>query len=559
MIRKMAYFSVLILFFPRILLHAQCTGSGTTWSCAAGSSVAQIQSAINSASNGATITFAAGSYTLSSWIAFSNSAGATLICATAPQTIGAASTNPCTINFTTNTVFGGSSFSGTNTYFYRISGFVFDAGAASSGFTIWFDNASACGGSGVCPVTMSGPNGLGGIRIDHNTFQDMGSGVMSLLFGHANNSGATNPVGHYYGVIDHNSWTNSTQMTPLEYLGWPDPTPPTNQLGTVNNLFFETNTINFAAMPSASSGGCTDAEGLAAYVIRYNTSNDCLWAVHGATHGGGTPNVEFYNNAVTLDSNATGESPIDCYRCFHHQGSGTFVAFNNTFTAPGGYDSEIISMANYRGYANGPSIDGGIVACDGTVSGASYDAVTFSDGNSTPGGSNYGYPCWHQPGRDFSGNYAPMYAWNNVTGGGAEVGIVNPDFGGTVPNGSYPPNNCTTTSSGNCDYNSFQMKPNREWFNAVSASAQSSSSSPFNGTTGMGFGTLANRPTTCTTSSEPGAGVGYFAEDTNTLYTCSATNTWSVYYQPYTYPHPLLSGAPPQAPAPPTGVTAVAH
>jgi hypothetical protein len=26
------------------------------------------------------------------------------------------------------------------------------------------------------------------------------------------------------------------------------------------------------------------------------------------------------------------------------------------------------------------------------------------------------------------------------------------------------------------------------------------------------------------------------------LYICSATNTWSVYYTPYMYPHPLQSG-----------------
>ena len=28
------------------------------------------------------------------------------------------------------------------------------------------------------------------------------------------------------------------------------------------------------------------------------------------------------------------------------------------------------------------------------------------------------------------------------------------------------------------------------------------------------------------------------------LYKCTATNTWSVYYTPYDYPHPLRSGDP---------------
>ena len=49
---------------------------------------------------------------------------------------------------------------------------------------------------------------------------------------------------------------------------------------------------------------------------------------------------------------------------------------------------------------------------------------------------------------------------------------------------------------------------NREFYtdNSLgSPQAQTSPSSPFNGSSGVGFGTLANRPSTCVT------GVGYFA------------------------------------------------
>lgn len=90
--------------------------------------------------------------------------------------------------------------------------------------------------------------------------------------------------------------------------------------------------------------------------------------------------------------------------------------------------------------------------------------------------------------------------------------------------------------------------------------AQTSATAPFNGSTtcnagsgnytcGVGFGTLALRPTTCTT------GVGYWATDQgawNTsgnsfgqgvLYKCTATNTWTASYTPYMYPHPLDIGS----------------
>jgi hypothetical protein len=98
---------------------------------------------------------------------------------------------------------------------------------------------------------------------------------------------------------------------------------------------------------------------------------------------------------------------------------------------------------------------------------------------------------------------------------------------------------------------------NREYFtdNSLgSPHAQTSPTSPFNGSSGVGFGTLANMPSTCTPNSVSGApGVGYFATDQGNwnqsgsggqgqLYKCTSANTWTLSYTPYIYPHPLVSG-----------------
>jgi hypothetical protein len=202
------------------------------------------------------------------------------------------------------------------------------------------------------------------------------------------------------------------------------------------------------------------------------------------------------------------------------------------FQAYNGHNGDAIAMMYYRDEASVAASEGGTV-CDGTQS---------IDGNRQPTSTYYGYPCWHQPGRDFAGNLKPMYAWDNAwidTGGKIDLNLE--DYGG---------------------YHAYHFVDNRDYYNAVSVNAQTSTASPFNGTTGMGFGTLANRPPTCsaglTDVTDAGyGGVGYFATDQGpqgTLYRCSATNTWTVHYIPYTYPHPLVGGGTSESPQPLQGL-----
>jgi hypothetical protein len=118
---------------------------------------------------------------------------------------------------------------------------------------------------------------------------------------------------------------------------------------------------------------------------------------------------------------------------------------------------------------------------------------------------------------------------------------LDPDYevDDVMPSGSsYPP---MAAVEGN-------LIANRDFYiEATNQAAQTSSTSPFNGTSGTGHGTMANRPTSCTT------GVGYWATDQGTwntsgsgpqgeLFVCTSTNNWTLYYTPYCYPHPLIAG-----------------
>ena len=88
------------------------------------------------------------------------------------------------------------------------------------------------------------------------------------------------------------------------------------------------------------------------------------------------------------------------------------------------------------------------------------------------------------------------------------------------------------------------LRENRDYFNWKGS--QTSQSAPFDGTTGVGSGTHAQRPSTCSPGVDGNGapGVGYWETDTNTFFVCTATDTWSTYYKPFVYPHPLVSGLP---------------
>lgn len=92
---------------------------------------------------------------------------------------------------------------------------------------------------------------------------------------------------------------------------------------------------------------------------------------------------------------------------------------------------------------------------------------------------------------------------------------------------------------------------NRDFYNETLNQAANSgcpgSCTPFSGTSGVGHGVFAQRPSTCTT------GVGYFATDLGTwntsgngfgqlqFFKCTSANTWTLTWEPAPYPNPLIA------------------
>jgi hypothetical protein len=503
-------YAILLLTLICAPAWAACSGSGLTWTCTAGSTAANVKSAVDSSSDGATITLADGSYTWSGPVDLVNANGVTIICE---------SVRGCTINYTSG-AFYRDYFPSNVTNLMRISGFILN------------------GDPGTATIWLYGNEDMTNLRIDNNTFQGQSGTTISILLGEISSTG------NAYGVIDNNIFTGANNYLALKDMSggaW-----STGLKGSASNIFFEDNTITFTTNSNLGAGGLDAWKG-SSVVFRYNSLTNSRYVNHSLCHGGPV-SVEVYGNTIT---SPTGD-PVQ-YRNIHMQGSGESIVFDNTVSGSSGGH---IALQHYRSDSS-QMPQGECTAaevCDGDWTATSGNPL--GDGNRS--GQN-GYPCWRQPGRDGNAEMKPVYFFKNRNTSGTLV-EVSIESGGLIDS---------------------HLLEDRDWFEAVSASAQSSSYSPFNGTTGVGHGTLANRPSTCTTfaaasphSAVAGkSGVGYWATDAggnwNTsngtsddgaLYVCTATNTWTLYYTPYTYPHPLRGGEVVR-PNPPTNivVTQVTH
>lgn len=270
-------------------------------------------------------------------------------------------------------------------------------------------------------------------------------------------------------------------------------------VGFGRGWYLEDNTFTFSGVDAIIAGAANDGGG---YVARYNTVTGTLYggSTYFETHGNqlsyiyGPQITEVYGNEIT----ATGVGKATSVR------GGKNIYLNNVMA-----DGWISIWEEYSDLAT--SDTNPIGRCPENR-GVSKQTCTDS--------------CICQKVHD-------SYFINNRT-----------STSGTVKNASilfdfwHRANNIVN--------NPPELVENIEFFNYVA--------SGFNGTAGVGCGTLANRPATCTT------GVGYWATDqsctdltgmvgvnpstpiTGTLYKCTSGNTWTTYFRPYTYPHPLRTG-----------------
>jgi hypothetical protein len=191
----------------------------------------------------------------------------------------------------------------------------------------------------------------------------------------------------------------------------------------------------------------------------------------------------------------------------------------------------------------------------GTQTGVAYYAPSKWDGNN----DLYGYACIDQPGRGKGDLLTGLFP-NKVDNATGTI---------TWPNQALEPNyiwaNSYTPTRDDQAACVASASPtiinNRDYYQQFSSKCELGS---FDGTHGVGQGSLpptnsSAYPNAPNCTAGPGGntpGVGYWDTSQNTLYVCTATNTWTAYYAPYTYPHPLTVGS---LPDPPTNLVATPH
>lgn len=435
-------------------------------------------------------------------------------------------------------------------------------------------------------IIISPKSGSGIFRVDHCEFD----GVLNEIIW----------AWSEQGLIDHNVALNMKQIffhhKPVDWGG-----AGTTRLGDGSwawllepggerAVYLEDNYIK-----PTGTRGATDGESGARFVFRYNVCFSTSCQNHGAeaSYNRSGRKFEVYKNLFILEPGKTKAAAT-----FWRGGSG-FVWGN---VATGNYVSWC-KFVNYRDQRNNSwcASNGlnewdqndphgiwfsGTAATASTVA-AGISSVTVTGASWAPNQWRH-YSLMHPAGNGeaapISGNsgnslqFASAASPNNLTFAPGDPVIIRKVFHSVDHCGAGVSDDLRSLSAAqrHVGRNIHQTRePVYVWNNTINGTRSDASSAynivenldyynektSFDGTVGLGRGTISQRPSTCSPGTDPATGghvlgVGYWATDQGEwdsthdgpdgqLYVATATNTWSPYYKPYVYPHPLTTGAPP--------------
>lgn len=336
-----------------------------------------------------------------------------------------------------------------------------------------------------------------------------------------------------HGLVDHNRFINSrVNMEGTPYIFSDDSGRNQNTLWALPSNFGGPNTVyvedNTFELTYSGNFNAIDANYGGSFVARYNTLYDGLFIeTHSSQEGGNRSGKSFevYGNVIDLRNNLSQNGGYS----YRMRGGTGFIFYNRHL---GNWGNRGIPLDNVRSYA--AAAGGGL--CNGS---------SAWDGNQNASG----WPCRDQIGR---GPDNPRW-------------VLSPAGAYTQP--SLPAYFWANKDSATAEWSPFviawsasHIQANRDYYAYVS---------PFSGTSGVGCGALSARPATCTVGTAYWAtnqscsdisnmvGVNHTAAIDGTLYRCSASNTWTVHYKPYAYPHPLTGASANVRPSAPTNLRLV--
>ncbi len=479
--------------------EAACINNGGgVWTVSA-LNATEMNACISAASSGNTINVPAGS---TSWsITLPSNKDLNIVGATDVTCSGGEGTAnySCSAGATRTTITGSPAFTLDMGASHTLSGFVFT------------------GGSGERISCEGNQNTNKHFRVHHNVL------ISTAGWQPIRCKGGNNGI-HPQGIWDHNRieggvsiHTNGTlnqfddSCSTCQHQIWAENTP----LGDSTKVIYVEG--NYFLMAGSNTTNFTDGNYGGRGVIRFNrTQGPTITAFEFHSPQGanrGFQRWEAYHNA-TVDLDTTNS-------CFHGMGSirgGTGVFFNNSMSGSIAGCNYSIILDNVRSQWTS-SVDG-VGPCNGSspwdqnVSGQQgwHCRDQIGTGRDLAQWSHATTPSWNQ-------EIKPAYIWGNTRSGAPTTAFVDTD-----------------------GRNTAHIQANRDFYDHSSAAGSPQ-------TVGVRSGPIANRAAGCT------VGVAYWATDegewNNTngstpdgrLYKCTAPNTWSLYYTPFSYPHPWTATA----------------